>query len=218
MGRTATVMREDILKAAAQAFHENGYHRTSFEQIAERLGVAKGSVAFPFKTKENLLVEVIGHNLQDALDKVFAKSFTSDRSPLDQLKAFLWNICEYQKRHLDDLGCFFGRMSLEVSDVSEVVRLKLRQAFDQYLGYLKVAIIQAKEAGEIHKDVDVDDLAWFILAQMEGAMVLVKTYRDVGEMERSFMRLVTMLKLLGPAGVAAMRAQNNIDSLEEVGS
>lgn len=201
MGRNSTVSRDEILRAAARAFFDNGYRVTSLDSIADALDINKGSVGFRFKSKENLLVEVIAHNLRQADEEVFKRAFTSDRSPLGQLKAFLRLACEFQKANVTNQGCFFGRMSLEVADRSEVVRLKLKQAFDQYLSHLSIAIVQAQQAGEIRSDVDPDELAYFILAQLEGAMVLVKTYRDSEQMERSFKRLVTLLEFLSPDGV-----------------
>lgn len=50
--------REAILQAAVELFAERGYDGTSTADIAERAGVAHGTVFHHFKTKENLLVEM----------------------------------------------------------------------------------------------------------------------------------------------------------------
>ncbi|MGE0737267.1 MAG: TetR/AcrR family transcriptional regulator [Alphaproteobacteria bacterium] len=205
MARSTTATREDILRTAARIFFRRGYARTSLEDIAAEVGLGKGSVAFQFKTKENLLLEVIAHNLNDADDKLLRPAFTNNKRPLDQLKAFLRLTCEYQKRHVNDLGCFFGRMSLELADISELVRLQLKHAFDHYISRISIAVAQAQREGELRHDVEPRELSYFILAQMEGAMVLMKTYRDVKQMERSFERLITLLEFLSPKGVSAPR-------------
>lgn len=216
MGRNAAISRESVLRTAAKVFFDKGYGRTTFALVADAAEVQKGSVAYRFGSKENMLIEVIEQNLRDADERVFKKAFTNDRSPLEQLEFFLRLTCEYQKSHPKDLGCFFGRMSLEVADLSELVRLKLKRAFDQYLSHLSFAIVQAQQARQIREDVDPDELAYFILAQMEGAMVLVKTYRDVVRMEQSFDRLITLLAFLRPEGVRGTRNRRR-DSKSRMG-
>src|SRR4051812_47029843 len=51
--------REEVLRAAAELFHEQGYAATSTADIAARLGMLRGSVYYYFETKEGLLSELI---------------------------------------------------------------------------------------------------------------------------------------------------------------
>lgn len=50
--------RERMLEAAMRRFAEHGYHRTRVEDIADDLGIAKGSIFLHFKSKEGLFFEV----------------------------------------------------------------------------------------------------------------------------------------------------------------
>lgn len=50
--------REAILSAARALFAEKGYDGTSTAEIAERAGVAHGTLFHHFRTKENLLLEM----------------------------------------------------------------------------------------------------------------------------------------------------------------
>lgn len=50
--------RERMLETAMRRFAEHGYHRTRVEDIADDLGVAKGSIFLHFKSKEGLFLEV----------------------------------------------------------------------------------------------------------------------------------------------------------------
>ncbi len=49
--------RAEILHAALQAFRENGYHTTTLDDIAERLGVRKTALYHYFADKESILYE-----------------------------------------------------------------------------------------------------------------------------------------------------------------
>src|SRR3546814_9604290 len=47
--------REAVLQTAARAFAENGYHRTSLEEIAARLGVSKPTIYYYAQNKDDLV-------------------------------------------------------------------------------------------------------------------------------------------------------------------
>src|SRR5215212_2161613 len=49
--------REAVIRTAAQAFHERGYHNTSLDDVAATLGVTKPTVYYYVQNKEQLLFE-----------------------------------------------------------------------------------------------------------------------------------------------------------------
>ncbi|MBZ0257737.1 TetR family transcriptional regulator [bacterium] len=51
--------REKILKAALDVFSAKGYSKSTFVDIAEKIGLTKGAVYWHFKNKEDLLFELI---------------------------------------------------------------------------------------------------------------------------------------------------------------
>ena len=55
--RDHEVKREAVIRAAAQAFNEHGYHHTSLDDIAAALGVTKPTVYYYVANKEQLLFE-----------------------------------------------------------------------------------------------------------------------------------------------------------------
>lgn len=59
--RTAAnlVPRERILHAAARLFRERGYQRTTVRDIAERVGILSGSLFHHFRSKDEMLREIM---------------------------------------------------------------------------------------------------------------------------------------------------------------
>jgi len=55
--RDHEVKREAVIRAAARAFNERGYHHTSLDDIAAGLGVTKPTVYYYVANKEQLLFE-----------------------------------------------------------------------------------------------------------------------------------------------------------------
>ena len=53
--------RQKILKAALDLFVENGYERTTFEDVADRIQLTKGAVYWHFKSKPDLFAELVAY-------------------------------------------------------------------------------------------------------------------------------------------------------------
>ncbi len=68
--------RKAVMDAAMIVFSRNGFHETHVDEIAELAGVAKGTVYRYFKSKEDILKEIIKANnelLTDELMRIFNK-------------------------------------------------------------------------------------------------------------------------------------------------
>src|SRR2546421_1121446 len=63
--------REDlILQAAEEVLMEKGYHETSIDEIASRVGIAKGTVYLHFARKEDLVIALFERDLEKFLQLV----------------------------------------------------------------------------------------------------------------------------------------------------
>ncbi len=59
-----------ILQAAEEVLAEKGYHETSMDEIAARVGIAKGTVYLHFPSKEDLVVALFEGNIQKMAQEV----------------------------------------------------------------------------------------------------------------------------------------------------
>lgn len=98
--------REAVLHAAAQAFAEAGYHRTSLDDIALRLGISKPTLYYYAKNKEDL-IGAVAARAADQLDAPI--SVDPNASALAELR-------EYLKRYAEVAATDFGRCFVLLSD------------------------------------------------------------------------------------------------------
>jgi AcrR family transcriptional regulator len=77
--------RAEVLATAAQVFYEKGYDATTTQDIADRLGILKGSLYYYIDTKEALLFEVIDDAYTGTLERLHA-ALESDDTPLERLR------------------------------------------------------------------------------------------------------------------------------------
>ncbi|HMP04388.1 MAG TPA: TetR/AcrR family transcriptional regulator [Gemmatales bacterium] len=78
--------RGEILDGAVQAFAQHGFALTDVQEIADRLGVGKGTVYRYFPSKEKLFLAAVDHGirrLKDAVDQAVAAT----ERPLDRIAA-----------------------------------------------------------------------------------------------------------------------------------
>jgi AcrR family transcriptional regulator len=75
--------RRELLDAAAVVFARQGYHATSVDEVAEAAGYTKGAVYSNFTSKEQLFLELLDRQIDQAVavvEEVFAKAEPQDRA------------------------------------------------------------------------------------------------------------------------------------------
>lgn len=77
-----------ILEAAVEVIAEKGLHETTIDEIAQRAGVAKGTVYLYFKNKESLLASLMQVGLE-AFESAVRRRVAAHSEPVGQLKALI---------------------------------------------------------------------------------------------------------------------------------
>ena len=83
-----TVARERILRAAARLFRKRGYKSTTVRDIAQEVGILSGSLFHHFRTKEEMLLEIMR---EAALSVCIRAEAVIDRapSPVERLRELI---------------------------------------------------------------------------------------------------------------------------------
>jgi AcrR family transcriptional regulator len=85
--------RMDILHKAALAFAEDGYHQTSVNSLAARLGVSKPVLYYYAKNKDDLLFQCY-KVARDALQEAIDDATRSKIRPIDKIRRFFSKYAE----------------------------------------------------------------------------------------------------------------------------
>jgi AcrR family transcriptional regulator len=73
--------KKKIIESAIKLFAKDGFHATSMQNIADEIGVAKGSLYLQFKSKEELLLSILEHYQNEMFESV---SFVAKDTSLTQ--------------------------------------------------------------------------------------------------------------------------------------
>lgn len=90
--RLLMAKREEILRVAAEMFYEDGFVRTSMDDIAARLAVGKPSIYALFESKRELLSEVCNRTTQYAA-AIAGEAAVRVGSPSTRLRHIVEQLC-----------------------------------------------------------------------------------------------------------------------------
>lgn len=93
--------KKQILEAAIKCFADKGYQATSIQEIADTLGIAKGSLYFYFKSKEDLLVSICKYYFERIVVKFWENMEEIRLSPREKLRKQVIKSYEQFMEHSD---------------------------------------------------------------------------------------------------------------------
>lgn len=176
--------REDILAAGLQVMLRSGYEGASVRDICAAAGAPHGSFTNHFRSKEAFAEEVLDRYFVHT--KALVKEALDDRSltPRQRLKRYLDIISGVLADDKWSRGCLIGDFSLETASQSDLLRARLEAIFQEWRVPFASCIAEAQTAGEIGSAFDPTDLAEFLLASWEGAILRMKVERGPAALER----------------------------------
>ncbi|RZT84505.1 TetR family transcriptional regulator [Pseudonocardia sediminis] len=139
----------ELIEVATQVFYEKGYDGASLQDIADRLGMLKGSLYYYIQSKEDLLFDVISTVHRDGLAVVRARAEV-EGSPLEKLESVIVGHVEHTCRNLVPTAVFLHELSaLPIDRRKEVLGSE-----HAYQGVFRDLIEQAQRQGDVRADLD----------------------------------------------------------------
>jgi TetR/AcrR family transcriptional repressor of nem operon len=179
--------------------HRRGYGAVGVQEICQRAGVRPGSFYHFFRSKRDLLLTVIEHVTQGHRGR---RALVEQLPPLKRIETLFRVTAEHHAAIADATGnvqgCAIANLSLELSAHDEVVRERLVANFNEWLGFFDSTLRDGIAAGEL-PPIDTRRGAEVLLAHLEGALVLAKTYNSPGMLDRLCAQAVELVRQLPPA-------------------
>jgi AcrR family transcriptional regulator len=125
----------EVLRAAVRVFYERGYSDATVQDVADELGILKGSLYHYIKTKEDLLFwifEDIHAEVGQILEEVRA---AEGLSPLERLELYVGRNLEFNIDNLDRISIYYHDMDrLSADRLQQVVAA--RREHDRFVADL----------------------------------------------------------------------------------
>lgn len=197
--------RDRLIESARYLFWERGYAGTSMADLLAHAAVNSGSFYHFFESKEALLRAVL-ETYKDALrPMVINPAFAQTEEPVARIFAIL---AGYRERILQTgctYGCPLGRLALEIDPENRPAHHLIAENFQ---GWIE-AVRECVDEMQLPPDADRQSLATYVLAVMEGGVMLSRSYGSVEPFDRTIAQLQEHFRLLTwgrlPAGEPVSR-------------
>jgi TetR/AcrR family transcriptional repressor of nem operon len=187
--------KEHIVEIATRLMHLRGFNNTSVDEVLRESGVGKGNFYYYFKSKEELGYAIIENNLKRFSERVLSNAFENSNDPLTQIDHFLDIILDLHRQRNCLGGCPMGNMAMEMSDIHEGFRRRFQEIFESWREQVAGALHRVQESGRLTDDIDPTRLAQFIIAGVEGGILLTKVKKDIKVLENCFDQLKVHIRM-----------------------
>ena len=184
--------RDRLIDSARFLFWERGFAGTSMAELLAHAEVNSGSFYHFFDSKEALLRAVLEQYAELLRPMIVDPAFASTPKPIERIFAIL---AGYRERILmtdAQYGCPLGRLALEIDPENRPAHKLIAENFRGWIAAVRECLL----AAALPADTDIDSLATYVLATMEGGVMLSRSYGSVEPFDRTVKTLREHFHLL----------------------
>src|SRR5579872_3729597 len=157
---------EELLDTAMVMFWEKGYEATSIRDIVERSGVNQFGIYNLYKDKHELFLAVLDRYRDRVVSQVFGIIEQPDAS-LPAIEQYFETLVEHHTTTMRAMGCLMANVMAERASENDDVTGRTKQHLDRQLAGFTKALKNAKEKGEIKKDIDIEAMAQYLVVAVQ---------------------------------------------------
>ncbi|MEU7405895.1 TetR/AcrR family transcriptional regulator [Streptomyces sp. NPDC044948] len=175
--------RRSILDAAQRIMARKGFSAVGINEVLTAAGVPKGSFYHFFGSKDAFGEAMIRAYFTDYLadmDRILAQP---GLTPAQRLMNYWQNWRETQSVDECQGKCLAVKLGAEVADLSEAMRIALKDGTTAVIDRLERTITAGLKDGSITVDATPRETAQALYGMWLGASVMTKIHRDIGQLD-----------------------------------
>jgi TetR/AcrR family transcriptional regulator, cholesterol catabolism regulator len=153
---------QEVLDAASKVFYALGYADASVQDVADELGLLKGSLYHYIDSKDDLLFRLLDETQQEVQAILDENAALEGAGPLERLRQYVIRLVAYMTQNVANMTIYFHDMD----QLSERRRTDLYRRQGQHRRYVMGLIEQAQEQGEVDASIDAKLTVNFMLGSM----------------------------------------------------
>jgi AcrR family transcriptional regulator len=188
-----TNARAQILRAADTLFAQQGYERTSLDQILDAARVSRSNLYYHFRSKRALLREVLALWLSEARSELLPPVENGALPAPERIRALVRALGRRITRIGPKCGCPVLNLTIEFSGPGSSRAPELDRFFRGLQSAIEDCLREGIQRGELRQDLEARGTAHLVLAAMQGAAVMARkagTIRPVQECSQELFLLL----------------------------
>ncbi|MFN0192649.1 MAG: TetR/AcrR family transcriptional regulator [Aestuariivirga sp.] len=163
---------EQILDLAQGLVQTRGYNAFSYADISSALGITKASLHYHFKAKSDLGLSLISryeNGFRHRLEEIEQQDGTAAERIRDYVAIYAGVL-------VDRRMCLCGMLAAEFETLPKSMQSALDHFFDLNERWLAAVLEQGRKDGSLRFEGEPRELAEFLVASLEGAMMLARSH------------------------------------------
>ncbi len=189
---------DEIIAAAARVFRTKGYHAATVQDIADEVGILKGSLYHHLASKEDLLYLIVKEPIA-RMYQTMGEIVATDLPAPEKLRRAILAHVEAFDRHYPHLFVYLREREEMKRRFRELIKLSPKQ----YERFWQQILREGIKSGEFRADLDVQVVSYGLLGMLNW---LYQWYRPQGRLSvREVAEQFTAIALSGLAAPASKR-------------
>lgn len=152
---------DEVIAAAISIMSRRGYPATPIQEIADQVGILKGSLYHYFDSKEELLFRILQEAHTEA-DRIMAEAEALDVPAFEKLTVFLKNESHWLIRNVDLANIYFS----EARHLSSERKKEFAHLGRTFRSHIHQLIRHAQEDGEVREDIPTPLLTEYVIGAL----------------------------------------------------
>ena len=174
MARLKEFDEEHALDAAVDCFWQRGYGSTSVRDLADAMGIGGPSLYNAFGDKRGLFKKSLERYANRSMRTRIVRLEGRHR-PREAIRAFLAEIIDRSVKDPDRRGCLLVNSALDVAPHDATIGRVVAGYLDEIRAFFRRNIVAAREAGQVPRELDPDEISSHLLGVVLGIRVLART-------------------------------------------
>ncbi len=180
---------QQILDIAQRLVQTRGFNAFSYGDIAEALHVTKASLHYHFSTKADLGVSLIDRYHQ-RVQEALAEIDRSGAGAPDKIRAYVRIYSDVLRDHR---MCLCGMLAAEFATLPKAMQSALDRYFERNDRWLGAVLEEGRAEGSLRFSGTSADMAQFLIASLEGSMMLARSHGGMARFDAAARRLLAEL-------------------------
>jgi len=180
MARSKEFDVKQVLRKAMEIFWQQGYEKTSMQELVDYMGIHRRSIYDTFGDKRTLFLSALSHYeelITSEMKKRVDSNLLVKQGIREVFKMVIYPNLNFPK------GCFSVNTAIELSLIDEEIATKIAGMFTKTEALFFELLKHGQENGEISKSHDPQVLSLFLHNSLVGLRVLVKIEADKKKLE-----------------------------------
>lgn len=162
----------EVLDAAVQVFYSKGYNGATIQDVADIVGVLKGSLYHYISSKEDLLFRIFKESHEQAVAIMKAVD-ERDLPPRENLQVYLTEVISWYLKNIERVSLYFNEWHYLTGSNADTVR-KQRRVFSDY-----VRNVLSEGRDEMRPGADIKLVTYYILGAINNMPVWYRRSGDI---------------------------------------